>query len=68
MRCPKDQEIPRSMDEPPIDPDIRRRCETACVKLAEAVDELDALGFEAYATHAHLCLELVREYLAQPDL
>jgi hypothetical protein len=53
------------MEEPTIDPDLRRRCEAACVKLAEAVEELDALGFQAYATHAHLCLELVREHLAQ---
>jgi hypothetical protein len=52
---------------PPIDPERRRRCEAACAKLAEAVEELDALGFEAYATHAHLCLELVRDYLRQRD-
>jgi hypothetical protein len=49
--------------EPSIDPETRRRCEAACVKLAEAIEELDALGFQAYATHAHLCMELVREYL-----
>ncbi len=51
------------MEEPTIDPERRRRCEAACVKLAEVVEELDALGFEAYATHAHLCLELVRQHL-----
>jgi hypothetical protein len=54
------------MNEPAIDPEIRRRCEAACAKLAQAVDELDALGLQAYATHAHLCLELVREYLETP--
>jgi hypothetical protein len=51
------------MNEPPIDPDVRRRCEAACAKLTEAVEELDAVGLEAFATHAHLCLELVREFL-----
>ena len=54
-----------SMDRPEMDMETRRRAEAACVKLAEAVEELDALGFEAYATHAHLCLELVRQHLAQ---
>ena len=53
------------MNEPKIDPEIRRCCERACSKLAEAVDELDALGLDSYATHAHLCLELVRDYLAR---
>jgi hypothetical protein len=53
------------MEEPTIDPEMRRRCEAACVKLAEAVEELDALGLQAFATHAHLCLELVREHLEQ---
>jgi hypothetical protein len=53
------------MEEPTVDPEKRRRWEAACVKLAEAVEELDALGFQAYATHAHLCLELVREHLVQ---
>jgi hypothetical protein len=53
------------MDEPEIDLETRLRAEAACAKLAEAIAELDALGFEAQATHAHLCLELVREYLAQ---
>ena len=53
------------MVQPIIDPEQRRRCEAACVKLAEVIEELDELGFEAYATHAHLCLELVREHLKQ---
>ena len=33
--------------------------------MAEAIEELDAIGLGAYATHAHLCLELVREHLAR---
>jgi hypothetical protein len=53
------------MNEPEIDLETRRRAELACAKLADAIAELDALGFEEQATHAHLCLELVREYLAQ---
>jgi hypothetical protein len=53
------------MDEPEIDLETRRRAELACVKLAEAIAKLDRIGFEAQATHAHLCLELVRESLAQ---
>jgi hypothetical protein len=55
------------MIEPSIDPEKRRRCEVACVKLAEAIDELDALGLQGYATHAHLCLELVRDHLRRRD-
>lgn len=51
------------MERPIVDPELRRRCEAACVKLAEAVEELDELGLEIYANHAHLCLELVREHL-----
>ena len=53
------------MVDPTIDPETRRRCEAACVKLAEAIAELDVLGLQAYATHAHLCLELVRQHLAR---
>jgi hypothetical protein len=53
------------MDEPEFDLETRRRAELACTKLAEVIEELDALGFEAPATHAHLCLELMREYLGQ---
>ena len=53
------------MVEPGTDPEARQRCEAACRKLAEVIDELDALGFHGYATHAHLCLELVRQHLAQ---
>jgi hypothetical protein len=53
------------MVDPTIDPEKRRRCEAACVKLAEAIEELDALGLQVYATHAHLCLELVRQHLAR---
>ena len=53
------------MDEPEFDLETRRRAEVACAKLAEVIEELDALGFDAPATHAHLCLELMREYLGQ---
>lgn len=53
------------MVEPKIDLETRRRCEAACAKLVEAIAELDALGLQADATHAHLCLELVREHLAR---
>ena len=53
------------MVDPKIDTETRRRCEAACVKLTEAIEELDALGLQTYATHAHLCLELVREHLAR---
>jgi hypothetical protein len=51
--------------EPSIDHDARSRCEAACRKLEEAIEELDDCGFDLYATHAHLCLELVREHLHQ---
>jgi hypothetical protein len=51
------------MFETSIDRDLRSRCEAACRKLEEAIEELDDCGLEIYATHAHLCLELVRERL-----
>ena len=55
------------MIEPSINSATRRRGEAACARLAEVVEELDALGFQACATHAHLCLELVRDHLRQRD-
>jgi hypothetical protein len=51
------------MAEPAIDQEARGRCEAACRKLEEAIEELDGCGLDLYATHAHLCLELVREHL-----
>ena len=42
---------------------MRRRCDQACRKLSEAIEELDACGLFDAATHAHLCLDLVREAL-----
>ena len=53
------------MVEPSMDQEVRSRCEAACRKIEEAIDELDGCGFELYATHAHLCLELVRRHLSQ---
>ena len=52
------------MFESSIDQETRDRCEAACRKLEEAIEELDDCGLEMYATHAHLCLELVRERLS----
>ena len=51
------------MFEASIDQELRSRCETACRKLEEAIEELDDCGLDIYATHAHLCLELVRQRL-----
>ena len=51
------------MGEPLPKQDTRSRCEAACRKLEEAIEELDDCGLDIYATHAHLCLELVREHL-----
>jgi hypothetical protein len=51
------------MVEPLMKQDIRSLCEAACRKLEEAIEELDSCGLDVYATHAHLCLELVREHL-----
>lgn len=51
------------MFETSIDRETRDRCEAACRKLEEAIDELDDCGLDIYATHAYLCLELVRERL-----
>jgi hypothetical protein len=55
------------MVEQSIDQDARSRCEAACRKLEEAIGELDDCGLDLYATHAHLCLELVREHLNHRD-
>jgi hypothetical protein len=57
----------RAMVEQSIDQDTRSRCEAACRKLEEAIEELDGCGLDLYATHAHLCLELVREHLGDRD-
>ena len=57
----------QAMVEPSIDQESRRRCEAACRKLEEAIEELDGCGLDLYATHAHLCLELVREHLDHRD-
>jgi hypothetical protein len=46
-----------------MDRDRRRRCDEACRKLTEAIEELDACGLFDAATHAHLCLDLVRDAL-----
>jgi hypothetical protein len=51
------------MVEQQIDQEARTRCEAALRKLEEAIEELDGCGLDLYATHAHLCLELVREHL-----
>jgi hypothetical protein len=48
-----------------MDRDMRRRCDQACRKLSEAIEELDACGLFDAATHAHLCLDLVREALQE---
>jgi hypothetical protein len=55
------------MVEQSIDQEARSRCEAACRKLEEAIEDLDGCGFDLYATHAHLCLELVREQLNLRD-
>jgi hypothetical protein len=55
------------MGEPAMKRDNRSRCEAACRKLEEAIEELDLCGLDIYATHAHLCLELVREHLDRRD-
>jgi hypothetical protein len=55
------------MAEPSTDQNARSRCEAACRKLEEAIEELDGCGLDLYATHAHLCLELVREHLNHRD-
>jgi hypothetical protein len=48
---------------------MRQRCEDVCRKLEEAIAELDDCGLQDYATHAHLCMELVREWVSKhfPD-
>ena len=56
-----------AMIEPSTDREVRTRCELACRKLEEAIETLDDCGLELYATHAHLCLELVREHLNHRD-
>src|SRR4051812_36865942 len=57
----------QAMIEPSTKHDERSRCEAACRKLEEAIEELDDCGLDLYATHAHLCLELVREHLNHRD-
>ena len=56
-----------AMVEPLRKQDTRTRCEAACRKLEEAIEELDDCGLDIYATHAHLCLELVRDHLSHRD-
>jgi len=46
-----------------MDRERRRRCDQACRKLTEAIEELDACGLFDAASHAHLCLDLVRDAL-----
>jgi hypothetical protein len=57
----------QAMAEASMKQDARSRCEAACRKLEEAIEELDNCGLDIYATHAHLCLELVREHLDHSD-
>jgi hypothetical protein len=51
-----------------MDAATRLRCEAACRTLEEAIAELDACGLEHFATHAHHCLESVREQLRRAAL
>jgi hypothetical protein len=46
----------------------RERYEEACKKLEEAIKVLDEDGMYDAATHAHHCLELVRDTLREPKV
>jgi hypothetical protein len=49
-----------------MDASARQQCETACGHLDEAIRLLDECGLFHAATHAHHCLELVRDMLREP--
>jgi hypothetical protein len=46
-----------------MDREMRRRCDQACHKLTEAIEELDACGLFDAATNTDLCLDLVHDAL-----